>query len=128
MRPLLRRWTAQDDERLKVLVAQGASFVRAAAALKRRQCVVGIGPQMIEVVGVLVAAADREHAGAKHIDKAVHDPRRIAPIREHPGQLVGQTETPLGHRQKHHAPVRGQAPAIEGSCDFLGVNGWKRER
>ncbi|GAA0025148.1 hypothetical protein BwSH20_68240 [Bradyrhizobium ottawaense] len=42
-----------------------------------------------------------------HIDKAVHDPRRIAPIREHPGQIVGQAETPLGHRQKHHAPVRG---------------------
>ncbi|MHC2608456.1 hypothetical protein ACVMHZ_009922 [Bradyrhizobium liaoningense] len=87
----------------------------------------GIGPQMIEVVGVLVAAADREHARAEHIDKAVHDPRRIAPIREHPGQIVGQAETPLGHRQKHHAPVRGQATAIEGSCDFLGVNGWKRE-
>ncbi len=67
----------------------------------------GIGPQMIEVVGVLVAAADREHARAEHIDKAVHDPRRIAPIREHPGQIVGQAETPLGHRQKHHAPVRG---------------------
>ena len=86
-----------------------------------------IGPQMIEVVGVLVAAADREHASAEHIDKAVHDPRRIAPIREHPGQIVGQTETPLGHRQKHHAPIRGQATAIEGSCDFLGLNGWKRE-
>ena len=81
---------------------------------------------MIEVVGVLVAAADREHASAEHIDKAVHDPRRIAPIREHPGQIVGQAETPLGHSQKHHAPVRGQATAIEGSCDFLGVNGWKR--
>ncbi|MEY9134417.1 hypothetical protein ACVIWV_009405 [Bradyrhizobium diazoefficiens] len=62
---------------------------------------------MIEVVGVLVAAADREHARAEHIDQAVHDPRRIAPIREHPGQIVGQAETPLGHRQKHHAPVRG---------------------
>src|SRR6516164_8904391 len=86
-----------------------------------------IGPQMIEVVGVLVAAADREHASAEHIDKAVHDPRRVAPIREHPGQIVGQAETPLGHRQKHHAPVRGQATAIEGSCDFLGLNGWKRE-
>jgi hypothetical protein len=34
-------------------------------------CVDGIGPQMIEVVGVLVAAADREH-----IDKAVHDRHR----------------------------------------------------
>jgi hypothetical protein len=70
--------------------------------------------------GVLVAAADREHAGAEHIDKAVHDPRRIAPIREHPRQIAGQTETPLDHRQKHHAPVRSQAPTIEGGCDFLG--------
>ena len=26
-------------------------------------------------------AAHREHASAEHIDKAVHDPRRIAPIR-----------------------------------------------
>ena len=85
----------------------------------------GIRPQMIEVVGVLVAAADREHASAEHIDKAVHDPCRIAPIGQHPGQIVGQAETPLGHRQKHHAPVRGQATAIEGSYDFLGVNGWK---
>ena len=80
---------------------------------------------VVEIVGVLVAAADRKHASAEHIDKAVHDPRRVAPIREHPGQLVGQTETPLGHRQKHHAPIRGQATAIEGSCNFLGVNGWK---
>jgi hypothetical protein len=87
----------------------------------------GIGPQMIEVVGVLIAAADREHARAEHIDEAVHDPSRVAPIREHPGQLVGQAETPLGHREKHHAPVRGQPTAVEGSCDFLGVNGWKRE-
>ena len=44
---------------------------------------------MIEVVSILVAAADREHAGAEHIDKAVHDPRRIALIREHPGQFDG---------------------------------------
>src|SRR6267142_5633899 len=29
-----------------------------------------IGPQMIEVVSVLVAAADREHASAEHVDKA----------------------------------------------------------
>jgi GcrA cell cycle regulator len=40
MRPLVQRWTPQEDERLKVFVAQGASFIRAAAALKRRQCVV----------------------------------------------------------------------------------------
>ena len=46
---------------------------------------------MIEFVGVLVAAADREHASAEHIDKAVHHPRRIAPIREHPGCLIQES-------------------------------------
>jgi hypothetical protein len=34
---------------------------------------------------------------------------------------------PLGHREKHHAPFRGQATAIDGRLDFLGVNSWKRE-
>ena len=60
---------------------------------------------MIEVVGVLVAAADREHAGAEHVDKPVHHPRRLAPIREYPSELLSQAETPLSHREKHHAPV-----------------------
>ena len=108
--------------RQRWLGAQIATAVRqpSAGQLERR-----IGPQVIEVGGVLVAAADREHTSAEHIDKAVHDPRRIAPIRDHPGELVGQTETPLGHRQKHHAPIRGQAPTIEGSGDFLARNGWK---
>ena len=48
-------------------------------------------------------------------ERAVQDPRRVAPIREHQGQLVGQAETPLGHREKHHAPIRGHwmTPAID---------------
>ena len=82
-------------------------------------------PSRANLLRIFIAAADREHASAEHIDKAVHDPCQIAPIGQHPGQIVGQAETPLGHRQKHHAPVRGQATAIEGSRDFLGVNGWK---
>jgi hypothetical protein len=40
MRTIVRRWTPQDDERLKALAAQGASIVKAAAALKRRQSIV----------------------------------------------------------------------------------------
>ena len=87
-----------------------------------------IGPQTIEVVGVLVAAADREHASAEHIDKAVDDPRRIAPIRDHPGELVGQAETTIGYRQQHDAAIGTDPPAIEGGGDLLGLNGWKAER
>jgi hypothetical protein len=40
MRRLLEPWTPQDDERLKAMVAQGASIVRAAAALRRRKEIV----------------------------------------------------------------------------------------
>jgi hypothetical protein len=40
MRRLLEPWTPQDDERLKILAAQGASIIKAAAALKRK--IVGV--------------------------------------------------------------------------------------
>jgi GcrA cell cycle regulator len=40
MRRLNLHWTPEDDERLKELAAQGASILRAAAALKRSQTVV----------------------------------------------------------------------------------------
>ena len=40
MRALVQRWIFEDDERLKELVVKGASLVRAAAALRRRQAVV----------------------------------------------------------------------------------------
>jgi hypothetical protein len=40
MRRLVQPWTGEDEERLKALVEQGASVVRAAAALRRREVVV----------------------------------------------------------------------------------------
>jgi GcrA cell cycle regulator len=40
MRRILEPWTLQDDERLKAFAAQGASAIRAAAALWRRQATV----------------------------------------------------------------------------------------
>src|ERR1700737_5005283 len=49
----------------------------------------------LEKAGVDFVAADMPNANRLTVDKAVHNPRRIAPIREHPGQIVGQTETPL---------------------------------
>jgi hypothetical protein len=36
MRRLLEPWTTQDDERLKTFASQGASIIRASAALKRK--------------------------------------------------------------------------------------------
>ena len=31
----------------------------------------------------------------------------------------GHAEPPVGHREQHHAPIRGQLSAIESGCDFL---------
>jgi hypothetical protein len=82
---------------------------------------------MIQVVGVLVTAADREHPRAEHVGKAVDDARRIAPIREHPSEPGCQAEAPIGHRQQHYAAVRCEPSTIKGGSDFLGVNRWKTE-
>ena len=80
---------------------------------------------MIEVVGVLVAAADREHAGAEHMTKAVHNPRRIAPIRNTRAKLSAKPRRRSAIARSITPPFEVRRPAIEGSCDFLGVNGWK---
>ena len=53
---------------------------------------------------------------------------RIARVRDHARQPLGDPEPALGLGQKHHTTVRGQAPAIEGGSDLLAGHGWKRER
>src|SRR6266496_583362 len=83
---------------------------------------------MIKIIAVLVAARDGKHAGADHVSKAVHDPRRIAPLGEHQGQLLGHPDAPVGHGEKHDAPIGCQSAAVEGGCDLLAGDGWKRER
>ncbi len=87
-----------------------------------------IGAQMIKIIAVLVAARDGKHAGADHVSKAVHDPPRIAPLGEHQGQLLGHPDAPVGHGEKHDAPIGGQPAAVEGGCDLLAGDSWKRER
>ena len=99
-----------------------------AGELERR-----IGAQVIEIVGVLVAPADRENPGADHVGDRVGDARAIAPIgnatRHTLGQAqapLGQAQAPLGQRKQHHAAVRGHPPAVERGCHFLALDGWKR--
>jgi hypothetical protein len=41
MRPLIKSWTRLEDERLRAMVAQGASAIKAAAALRRSKISVG---------------------------------------------------------------------------------------
>jgi len=48
--------------------------------LRKRFAFVAGNNGVDEIVGVLVAAADREDAGADHVGEAVRDARRIARV------------------------------------------------
>jgi hypothetical protein len=51
---------------------------------------------MIEMVGVLIAAANGEHAGAQNVGEAVRHQRRIARIGDQRCQHLRDTDAPLG--------------------------------
>lgn len=88
----------------------------------------GVGAQVVEVVRVLIPAGDGQDARQEDLGQRVHDPARIAPVRDHRGELVGNPHPPGRLSQQQDAAVRGQAPAVEGGCELLGSHGWKRER
>jgi hypothetical protein len=52
-------WTQDEDERLKALVAQGASVVKVAAALKRRIISVQLAPVRLAVRSRRYGSSDR---------------------------------------------------------------------
>ena len=106
------------------LRAQITAAVRQAAAGKLEA---GIGAQMIEIVGVLVAAGDGEHAGTQDVGDAVGHEQWIARIGDQPREPVGNPQPTLGRSQQHDAAVGGDAAAIERRRDFLAADGWKQE-
>ena len=84
--------------------------------------------QPIEVVGVLVPAADREHTRLQQIDQRVVDAGRIAPVADSAGQPTGNPEAALGRPQQQQTAVRGLVAAVEIDCEFLTRDGWQIER
>src|SRR5271155_3874113 len=84
-RPMNTKWTtenipSQAGRRAVITGANSGTGFEAALALAHK----GAEP-------ILPARTRRRrHTTAEHIDEAVQDPRRVAPIREHPSQLVGQ--------------------------------------
>ena len=67
-----------------------------------------------QIVGVLVAAGNREDARADHVGQRVGDARGIATIRKEPRQSFGVRPTTFGHRKQHDAAVliRTRHPGI----------------
>jgi hypothetical protein len=111
--------------RQRRLRAQIAARLGQAAA---RQLERWIGSQKVQIVGVLVAAGDGVDARPDHVGAGMKDARGIATVGKAARQPIGDAKPTLGHRQQHHAAIRGQASAVKSGGDFLGPDGWKRER
>jgi hypothetical protein len=107
------------------LRAQVPSRIGQAAA---GQLEAGIPAKVVEVVGVLVAAGDRQDARPQDVRQRMDDPRRVAPIGDQRRQPIADAELPLRRGQQHDPAVRGQPSAVEGSGHLLAADCWKAER
>jgi len=81
----------------------------------------------VEVVAVLVAAADRERARLDQLDERMGDPGRITTIGKAVGEPRTDAELPLDLAQQQQPPVRGLVAASEIDCELLAADGWKIE-
>src|SRR5262252_7654941 len=86
-----------------------------------RQLEGGIAAQMIEVVGIFVAAGDGKNTSAQNVRKRVYNSARFAPIDDLRSKPIGDSHAPFGQRQQQHTTV-------EGGGDLLASNRWQRKR
>ena len=107
------------------LRAQIRAAVRKSAA---GQFEAGIKAQPVEIVAILVAARDRQDAGAQDVGHAVLHKMRIARVVDQVSELVGDAQAPLGGGKQQHAAIGGDATAVEPRDDFLARDGWEMER
>jgi hypothetical protein len=83
--------------------------------------------QRIEIVGILVAAGDRQNPGAQYAIAAVDHAALVAGIGDAAGKSTSDPEPSLGLRQEQHRTARRQSAAIKRSSDFPTMNRWKRK-
>ena len=91
---------------------------RSVRQFAKRQFEPRIMAQRVEIVGVLVAAGDRQDAGAQNAIKAVDHAALIAGIGNAASKSSSDPEPSLGLRQKQHSAIRCQSAAIQrdGGC------------
>ena len=91
---------------------------------KRPQASLNAGSkQHVEVVAILVAASDGEHARPDHVGVAVGRARRIARVGQATGKARGKTEPFLDPAQQQHAAVGRQPAAVETGAQLLACYG-----
>jgi len=83
---------------------------------------------VVEVVGILIATSDGEHASAQDVGDAVRHEQWVARVGDQPRKSIGDPQPALGSGQQHDAAIGGDPAAVEVSDDFLAAHGWKQER
>jgi hypothetical protein len=58
----------------------------------------------------------------------MRDPARIALVRDHSGEPIGNTQPALRLRQQHDAAIGTDPPAVKRGGDLLAADRWKAER
>jgi hypothetical protein len=56
------------------------------------------------------------------------DPIRIAAIRDHSSEPLGDAEPTIGLGEQHDPAIGTDPPAVKGGGDLLAADGWKAER
>jgi hypothetical protein len=90
--------------------------------LAKRQAEARIIAQSIEVVGILVAAGDRQHPCPQDVIKRMDHPGRIARVGDAGSKFRADPHLAFSLRQQQHPTVRGQPTAVKCGCDFLATN------
>jgi hypothetical protein len=85
-------------------------------------------PQIVEVVGVGIAASDGKHAGPQDIGHRVGDLARIAMVGNDCGERIDQAKPFVGTGQQQDTAVGTDPSTIEPCGDFLLADTWQRER
>ena len=88
----------------------------------------GVSAQAIEIVGVFVAAGNRQDARQQNLRERVNHPHRITPVGDHGGKLLGDPHPSRRLAEQHHPTVGRQSSAVERGGELLASDGWKRER
>ena len=111
------------------LIAFGAEVQRDTVGCKHRSRAVGraaageleagVGAQMIEVVSILVAAGNGQHAGAQDIGDTVRDEQRIARICDQRRQALGKAQAWFGVGQQHDAASEVMRSPSNAAVTFL---------
>ena len=97
----------------------------AAGQFAERQLEPRIVTQTVEIIGIFIAAGDRQHASAQDVVEIVDDAALVARVANAGGKPFRNAKLSLGLRQQQYATIGCQPTAVEGGGHFLAANRWE---